>query len=317
MQFPGLLGNEQLKQSLSAAGNSGHFSHFYLISGPRGSGKGRLARLLAAAMLCTAPDEKPCMRCPQCHKVLEGVHPDVIVVDDPEKKTIPVERVRQARADLFIRPNEGLRKLYCIPRAQDLGLSGQNALLKVLEDPPEYGVFLLLTDNPDRLLPTVRSRCVELRMQPLPAPALQEALSAAFPQVESGALQSAISRSGGYLGQAREILQGAGVFPETESFGRAFAARDPAALLEVLLPLEKWKRDPLLELLSQWRELLADAVACRAGLPGGSVLCRAVSSARTSRELTRAARTIEQAMDYLRGNVSPGNVCFALSWQLR
>ena len=93
-----------------------------------------------------------------------------------------------------------------MPRAQDLGLPGQNALLKVLEEPPAYGVFLLLADNPDRLLPTVRSRCVELRLQPLPESILVEALEKDFPQAGREALASAAWRSGGWLGQARELL---------------------------------------------------------------------------------------------------------------
>ena len=99
---------------------------------------------------------------------MDGSHPDFITVDDPEKKTVTVDLIRQARADVYIQPNESEYKIYMFPRAQDMGLPGQNALLKILEEPPKYGVFLLLTDNPDKLLPTVRSRCTELNMQALP-----------------------------------------------------------------------------------------------------------------------------------------------------
>ena len=81
---------------------------------------------------------------------VDGRPSDINTVDDPEKKTVTVDLIRQARADVYIQPNESEYKIYLFPRAQDMGLSGQNALLKILEEPPKYGVFLLLTDNPDK-----------------------------------------------------------------------------------------------------------------------------------------------------------------------
>ena len=89
MGFETLLGNEALKQRLSAALAKGQLSHCYLLSGPEGSGKHTLAKLLAAAMQCTQP-QKPCFHCAQCRKVLDGMHPDVITVDEPDKKSISV-----------------------------------------------------------------------------------------------------------------------------------------------------------------------------------------------------------------------------------
>ena len=273
MEFPGFLGNDQLKASLSAAVDRQRAAHFYFLSGPSGAGKRTLARLLAAALLCRDPHRRPCGRCGPCRKVLAGTHPDFITVDDPDRKTVSVETVRRAREDLFIRPNEGDRKIYYVPRAQDLGLPGQNALLKVLEEPPAYGVFLLLADNPDRLLPTVRSRCVELRLQPLPESILVEALEKDFPQAGREALASAAWRSGGWLGQARELLQEGAWLPQTEGFAQAFSRRDHLRLLQVLAPMEKLKREQLAPILSQWRDLLTIALTFRAagaGPPGKS-----------------------------------------------
>ena len=110
MGFEALLGNGRLKENLTESLSKGHISHCYLISGPLGSGKHTLARLLAAAILCQGRD-KPCMICTPCRKVLDGNHPDYITVDDPEKKTVPVELIRQARADMFIQPNESEHKI--------------------------------------------------------------------------------------------------------------------------------------------------------------------------------------------------------------
>ncbi len=161
-------------------------------------------------------------------------HPDFITVDDPEKKTVPVELIRQARADIYIQPNESEHKIYLFPRAQDMGIPGQNALLKVLEEPPKYGVFLLLTDNPDKILPTVRSRCTELAMQALPPEVLKAQLRKDFPQAQPEDIAAAMGRSGGFLGQARQLLEQEGQDPQTELFAQALARRDALALLKVL-----------------------------------------------------------------------------------
>lgn len=318
MEFPGFWGNEQLKANLSAAVDRRRTAHFYLISGPRGSGKRTLARLLAAALLCRDAHSRPCGRCSQCRKVLNGSNPDLITVDDPDKKTVPVETVRRAREDLFIRPNEADRKIYYVPRTQDLGLPGQNALLKVLEEPPAYGVFLLLADNPDRLLPTVRSRCVELKLQPLPLPVVVEALRKAFPQAGADDVAAAAQRSGGWLGQAMELLtEGGGWLPQTGDFVQAYSRRDPLRLLQVLVPMEKLKRDQLAPILSQWQELLTMALSCRSGMPAPVPMARELAANRSCRELSQAVAVLAQSLDHLQGNVSPGAICGNLAWQLQ
>ena len=109
-------------------------------------------------MECTAPGEKPCGTCPACRKALKGEHPDIITVDS-DKATVPIAEIRAMQADAYIKPNEGRRKVYIIPRARDMQGPAQNALLKLLEEPPAGVYFLLCATNPTLLLPTVRSRC--------------------------------------------------------------------------------------------------------------------------------------------------------------
>lgn len=316
MGFEALLGNEQLKADLTTARRNGKLAHFYLISGPAGSGKGKLADLLAAAMLCREADA-PCGSCNSCRKVFARLHPDDITIDDSEKKTVSVDLIRQARADIFIRPNEGIRKIYRFPRAQDMGIPGQNALLKVLEEPPEYGVFLLLTDNPDKLLPTIRSRCVELKLRPLSEPVLKQTLRREFPQADEQALSAAALRSGGYLGQARQILSGGDISQQTLAFSDSYARRDVMGLLQTLVPMEKWKRDTLIPELKAWLELLEQALVIRSGLPGGGGPSAAVAASRSSAELMTAVTALKKAIDHAQGNVSCAAVCAYLQWALR
>ena len=261
MSFDALLGNEQLKDNLVRSLNNGHISHFYLISGPQGSGKHTLARLLAAAILCKESG-KPCLRCNPCRKVLEGNHPDLITVEDKEHKNVAVKLVRDYRDDMFIRPNESDHKIYLFP--QELGIEGQNALLKILEEPPSYGVFILLTDNPEKLLPTVRSRCTELSLRPLPQALLQQALKKEFPTATQEDLDAAVFRSGGFLGQAQQLLRDGAEYPaQTAAFLQAMAEKNTLLLTQTLAPMEKWKRDQLTPMLQQWMALLESALASR------------------------------------------------------
>lgn len=317
MGFEALLGNERLKDNLRSSINRGRISHFYLISGPAGSGKRTLAKLLAGAILCHGTD-KPCGICPACRKVFGGGHPDFITIDDPEKKTVPVDLIREARADIYIRPNEAEHKIYLFPRAQDMGIPGQNALLKVLEEPPAYGVFILLTDNPQKLLPTVRSRCTELALTALPEEIALQQLRREFPQAEESALHAAIRRSGGFLGQAKEILaEGRDLPPQTTDFLTAFTHRDSYTLAQVLVPMEKWKRDQLIEILQQWAAFLEGALSYRSGIPTGTPMARELSTSRSALELKQAIEHLQKTIEYAQGNVSTGAICGYLVWALR
>ena len=317
MGFEDLLGNDRLKENLRGALRRNRISHFYLISGPAGAGKRTLARLLAAAILCKG-SERPCGSCPTCRKALGSGHPDFITIDDPEKKTVPVDLIRQARADIYIQPNEADHKIYLFPRAQDMGVPGQNALLKVLEEPPAYGVFILLTDNPEALLPTVRSRCTELALSALPEAILRPKLRASYPQADAEAISSAISRSGGYLGQALEILEAGSALPQhTTDFLHAYAERNSCAMLQVLVPMEKWKRDQLIETLQQWTALLENALVYRTGTAVATPMAQALTTGRSAQELMTAIRHLQKTTQYAQGNVSPSAICGYLEWALR
>ena len=315
MAFETLLGNDRLKKNLTESLARGHISHFYLISGPKGSGKHTLAKLLAEAILCEG-SRKGCGSCIHCRKMRTKNHPDFITVEDPEHKNVAVKIVRQIREDMFVRPNEAAYKIFMFP--QELGIEGQNALLKILEEPPAYGVFILLTDNPDKLLPTVRSRCTELKLQALEGKTIRNQLRLDFPKATEEDIAAAIFRSGSFLGQARELLEsGDALPPQTEDFVRAFASRDTLLLTQVLVPLEKWKRDALTEILTQWLELLEGALTSRAGLNAVATHSRELARQRSAAEIHDAVLVLKKALTYTQSNVSPAAVCGWLAWSLR
>ena len=315
MGFEALLGNRQLKENLSAAVNRGRISHFYLISGPAGSGKKTLSRLLSAAIHCKG-ERKPCMNCPACRKVMADTHPDLITVTDPDHKTVAVDIVRQVRDEMFVRPNESDRKIYVFPQA--LRDEGQNALLKVLEEPPAYGVFILLSENPESLLTTVRSRCTELKLLPLDSGTIRSALNREFPQAEPDAVEGAVQRSGGYLGQARQILEdNLSLPPQVEQLTQAYAGRDAYLMTKTLVSMEDWKADRLMSVLLPFQDLLQQALLVRSGMQAASKAAQELAKARDTRELNQAIECLKKTNEYLQGNISVATLCGWLTWALR
>ena len=128
-----------------------------------------MASLFAMTLQCEKHGVEPCMECPSCKKAQSQNHPDIIYVKHEKPNTISIDEIReQLINDVMIKPYSSPYKIYIIDEAQKLTLQAQNALLKILEEPPDYGVFLILSTNAERLLPTIRSRCVELRLSPLP-----------------------------------------------------------------------------------------------------------------------------------------------------
>lgn len=136
--------------------------HAMIISGP--GDRTEAARFAAAAMECTAPEGRPCGTCPQCHKAFHDIHPDVIWVRDTQHKELQVDAIRSLRRDLYIRPNDGERKVVIFADCDQLNERDQNVLLKIVEEGPPYAAFLFCTELAGSLLPTIRSRCVELKL---------------------------------------------------------------------------------------------------------------------------------------------------------
>lgn len=141
-------------------------SHAYIITGGSAPSRKAYARRLAAAYLCEQGPQ-PCGSCRHCMKVEKDIHPDVSwVVPADGKREIVVAQARAMRTDAYIRPNEGERKVYLADPADSMNSAAQNALLKVLEDGPSYTAFLLLAEQPGRLLETIRSRCETIALPP-------------------------------------------------------------------------------------------------------------------------------------------------------
>lgn len=176
MGFDDILGQEPIKAYMKNALERQQVSHAYIISGEKGMGKRLLAKTLAMALLCDEGKGEACGMCHSCLQFVTGNHPDITWVTH-EKASIGVDEIRDQLVDpMLIKPYHSRYKIYIVDEAELLTVQAQNALLKTIEEPPEYGVVMLLTTNPDMFLQTIRSRCTMLKMMPLPGDQIKEIL---------------------------------------------------------------------------------------------------------------------------------------------
>ncbi len=163
-----IIGNEQVKEYLMTAIKTGILSHSYIIAGADGMGKMMLAKCFAQALLCENKTGHPCGQCHSCKQMQSGNHPDVIFVKHEKVNTIGVDDIRNGLVnDMLIKPYSSEHKIYIVDEAEKMSLQAQNALLKTIEEPPTYGIVILLTSNIEASLPTILSRCMVLNMKPV------------------------------------------------------------------------------------------------------------------------------------------------------
>ena len=174
---------DRIQAAVSKHFSGGRFVHAYIITGSDADGREKAAQYLAQAALCEG-EPVPCGACRHCRKVLRGVHPDITYVqrEKSEDREIKIDAARALRAQASVRPNEAERSVFIIREADTLNTASQNALLKVFEEPADFVVFILLAENTQRLLETVRSRCQEISLPPADKELPQAALAIVRPQ---------------------------------------------------------------------------------------------------------------------------------------
>lgn len=167
-KFTDIIGQEQIKEHLQNALTTKKISHAYIINGEKSSGKEYIAKVFAMALQCEKGELEPCQECHACKQALSNNQPDIIRVGHEKPNTISVDDIRaQINNDVAIKPYSSPYKIYIVNEAEKMTPQAQNAILKTLEEPPEYAVILLLTSNVNALLPTILSRCVVLNMKPV------------------------------------------------------------------------------------------------------------------------------------------------------
>ena len=217
MPFRDVVGHVRLIDLLTRSVAGGTLPPSLLFAGPAGIGKRLAALSIAQALNCLKPSNgDACGVCAACTRIARGVHPDVLFVSPNENGNIKMEPVRDVIDRAQYRPFEGRRRVVIIDGADGLVQHAQNALLKTLEEPNPSSVFILVTSMPDMLLPTVLSRCPQLRFRPLSLEELVKALIArgrtetearAIAATADGSLGRALQASAGDLLESRDLAQ--------------------------------------------------------------------------------------------------------------
>ena len=266
--FSAILGHDGAKAHLQAALADRQMSHAYLLEGTHGVGKKTLANAFVKTLLCQTPIAGPngqqdcCGRCQSCRSFDHDNHPDVKRIRTlPDKNTISVKQIRDELVkDISIRPYGGQYKIYLIEEAERLTVEAQNAMLKTLEEPPAYGLIIMMAESAAAFLPTILSRCVKISLQPLDSKVVKAELGRRG--VESGKAGIAAAFAQGSIGQALKLCEDEN-FEEMRTELFQFLGRIPQlSQLEVMKGSQLWdqfksEQEALFSLLLIWyRDIL-------------------------------------------------------------
>jgi len=238
-----LIGNSKAKSTLAAWISGGRLPHAILIEGALGSGRATFAKILAGVILCDNEDNRPCGVCRHCVKVDKGIHPDFeIKRGGGGKRSFHTEAVREVRAGAFVRPNEADARVFLLADAQNMSVQAQNALLKIIEEPPRGVHFILTCETRGQLLPTIQSRTAAVTLEAPDIRECEEYLCEQFPDASPEDISAAASRAGGNIGQACAFLSDESIRREYEAAHSALCSLiigDELSALEYFYAFER------------------------------------------------------------------------------
>jgi DNA polymerase-3 subunit delta' len=326
-----VIGHEAAQAWLRRALQTGKLTHAYLITGPRSVGKRTFALEIAQALNCLAQDvaDRPDHSCRQCRMIQRGVHPDVrIVRRAPERRMIAMraqasgptrdyaDNVQFIQSDAQLRPVMGRAKVYLIVYAEELAEDAGNRLLKTLEEPPPFVVFLLTAIERGAVLPTIASRCQEIRLRPASRPQLAEALAASGSDPRRAEQLAALAggRQGWALTAAADPALSEQQHAYTGQLVEALSGSRIDRLLRARALSDRWTSHPEMvrETLRVWMSWWRDVVLVQLGLlnrimhleESEQASLRSAAERVTPSAARQAAAAIQQALADLDTNVN-------------
>ena len=280
--------NKRAQETLAAFVNGGRFPHALLLEGPEGSGRRTFAREIAAALFCRG-EHKPCGSCNQCRKVLEQNHPDVEYYGgDGSRRSFHIDTIRQLRQNAWLLPGEAPCRVCVLCGVENMTDQAQNALLKILEEPPEHTVFILTAENRAMLLPTILSRVQTIRLEPLTPAEILPVLRERCPDQPGEKLEWA-AETADTIGQALALLADESLQKHAQLAQRMLELLCNGSEYDLLTAVEpvSRKREDLLEVCTQLRQLLT------------AELTRAASGGESRFSTRRITRMLEALDDLL------------------
>ena len=315
------VGHDRAVNALRRSLEQGRLSHAYLTVGPRHVGKMTLVQDLAQAVNCLNEDERPCGECDQCRRIGRGVHADVQVVGlDSEgapsgrsRISIGIDQVREVQREASLKPFEGRYRVFIFEHAERLTEEASNSLLKILEEPPDQVLIILLSTDPSVLLPTIVSRCQELKLRPLPRSVVAQELRARY-DLEEAKAEELARVSGGRLGWALQAATEPGLQQELaerlESIGGVVLGGLEARLAYAATLAGRFGRDreSASGELEMWLRWWRDLLVLKQGLPElatGSGALQQVADELSSEQVASALRAVQETWGHLERNVNP------------
>ena len=323
MKFETFLGNQRVKEQLGVLLETERFPHALIIEGDEGIGKKTLAKEIALSLMCISNEERPCRVCSQCKKVLKGVHPDICEFGpDENKKSRPfsVDTVREIIKDASIKPNEAQYKVYFLYECERMNTSAQNALLKLIEEPPEYAVFILCTQTKSAFLETVLSRSVVISLQGVDYSEGAHYICENNADIEYSDALHSLTVCNGNIGKALESL-GDGTLQKYIEIANSLAlASISANEYELIKACSVFERDKntLLGALTFLKTILRDAVIGDSEmLSNQTETVKKLSCALSKRKLLKMSEACTRIIYLAEGNGNNAILITKLCYELR
>ena len=311
MNFNDFIGNHEVKRQLQTLFEQNKVFHAILLEGEKGLGKKTLANIIAQTAVCSHPEAGlACEICSNCKKVQKGIHPDVIY---PEKTGVlqgySIATVRKIRADAYIAANEARRKVYIFSEVDNMGIPAQNALLKVLEEPPENVIFILTCTNSANVLPTIRSRTQQMALKSTSQQELHKYLLKKFPNEN---LNEIWQISKGNIGIALDLITLSDwnkTVDITKKIALSLGSSSEFELLTLLAQVSNNKKD-FTSMLSFFSSMLRDAMILseKSSVAENNNCAKILSEKLSIRQILKLIDITYCAKNYVEKNVNLTNI---------
>ncbi|MCH5316871.1 MAG: hypothetical protein J1E05_02735 [Eubacterium sp.] len=322
MNFSRFIGNEKVKEQLSFLISSKRLPHAIVLEGEEGIGKRTLAREIACALVCRGSAERPCGECAQCKKAQKGIHPDIFEYSAAGgARSFHVDVVREVINSVYMSPNEAENRIYILGNAHCMNESAQNAILKVLEEPPAYAVFILTVSSRTMLLETVLSRSVVISLDGVDAALGAEYICAHNENTDySEALEAMIAFKGN-IGKASESLIGGKMQKTVEMVNKLCAAIAADREYELIKCGSAFSKDrqELVTVLELLKTVFRDAlIGSKTGelLSGQAEAVKMLSQKFAQKRLLKLYNTAEELIEMANKNANNAllitKVCYSL-----